>query len=92
MERHHSQKSYSSVAIASRLAIEDPLSGLAGDDEDEQARYMEATVGGVRVPPSICPMATRLRTEIRLQDCLDGTASRPRVRAAGAGNTGCPGG
>lgn len=51
----HGQKSYNGVAIASRLPIEDPLSGLPGDDEDEQARYMEATVGGVRVATIYLP-------------------------------------
>ena len=51
----HGQKSYNGVAIASRLPIEDPLSGLAGDPEDEQARYMEATIGGVRVATIYLP-------------------------------------
>ena len=45
----HGQKSYNGVAIVSRFPIKDVKVGLAGDDEDEQARYMEATISGVRV-------------------------------------------
>ena len=51
----HGQKSYNGVAIASRLPLEDVVSGLPGDDADEQARYMEATVGGVRVATIYLP-------------------------------------
>ena len=51
----HGQKSYNGVAIASRHAIDDVVSGLPGDDEDEQARYMEATINGVRVATIYLP-------------------------------------
>ena len=51
----HGQKSYNGVAIAARMPLEDVTSGLPGDDEDEQARYMEATVGGVRVATIYLP-------------------------------------
>ncbi|MDA7599862.1 exodeoxyribonuclease III [Alphaproteobacteria bacterium] len=51
----HGQKSYNGVAIASRLPIEDVLVGLPGDDSDEQARYLEATIGGVRVATIYLP-------------------------------------
>ncbi len=44
----HGQKTYNGVAILSRLPIEDVAAGLPGDDGDEQARYIEATAGGVR--------------------------------------------
>ncbi len=43
------QKSYNGVAILSRHPIVDVRLGLPGDDTDEQARYIEATVKGVRV-------------------------------------------
>ncbi len=43
------QKSYNGVAILSRHPIEDVRLGLPGDDTDEQARYIEATVKGVRI-------------------------------------------
>ncbi|WP_041797740.1 exodeoxyribonuclease III [Pararhodospirillum photometricum] len=42
----HGQKTYNGVAIASRLPLEDIESGLPGDDEDPQARYLEALVDG----------------------------------------------
>ncbi|WP_313136811.1 exodeoxyribonuclease III [Paracoccus jeotgali] len=42
----HGQKGFNGVAILSRLPIEDVSRGLPGDDSDEQARYMEATVTG----------------------------------------------
>ncbi|MDA5193308.1 exodeoxyribonuclease III [Govanella unica] len=45
----HGQKSYNGVAILSRHPLEDVLIRLPGDDSDEQARYIEATVKGVRV-------------------------------------------
>ncbi len=45
----HGQKTYNGVAILSKRPIEDVMVGLPGDDEDEQARYIEGTIKGVRV-------------------------------------------
>lgn len=42
----HGQKGFNGVAILSRLPIEDVTRGLPGDDSDEQARWIEATVVG----------------------------------------------
>ena len=42
----HGQKGFNGVAILSRLPLEDVMRGLPGDDADEQARYIEATVMG----------------------------------------------
>ena len=42
----HGQKSFSGVAILSKLPLEDVTRGLPGDDSDEQARWIEATVVG----------------------------------------------
>jgi len=42
----HGQKGFNGVAILSRLPIEDVSRGLPGDDSDDQARYIEATVTG----------------------------------------------
>lgn len=42
----HGQKSFNGVAILSRLPLEDVNRGLPGDDEDEQARWIEASVIG----------------------------------------------
>lgn len=42
----HGQKSFNGVAILSKLPLEDVTRGLPGDDGDEQARWIEATVVG----------------------------------------------
>jgi exodeoxyribonuclease-3 len=42
----HGQKSFNGVAILSKLPLEDVTRGLPGDDTDEQARWIEATVVG----------------------------------------------
>lgn len=42
----HGQKSFNGVAILSKLPLEDVSRGLPGDETDEQARYIEATVVG----------------------------------------------
>ena len=51
----HGHKSYNGVAIAARHPIRDVMIGLPGDDGDEQARYMEASIGGVRVATIYLP-------------------------------------
>jgi len=45
----HGQKTYNGVAILSRHPMEDIVTGLPGGSDDDQARYIEATVKGVRV-------------------------------------------
>ena len=40
----HGQKSFNGVAILSKLPLEDITRGLAGNEADEQARYLEAVV------------------------------------------------
>ncbi|SHE58044.1 Exodeoxyribonuclease III [Ruegeria intermedia] len=42
----HGQKSFNGVAILSKLPLEDITRGLPGDDDDDQARWIEATVVG----------------------------------------------
>ncbi len=49
------QKSYNGVAILSKQPVEDVLMRLPGDDADEQARYVEAVTGGVRVASIYLP-------------------------------------
>jgi exodeoxyribonuclease III len=44
----HGQKSFNGVAILSKLPLEDVTRGLPGDETDEQARWIEATVIGQR--------------------------------------------
>ena len=50
----HGQKGFNGVALLSRLPLEDVTRGLPGDDADEQARYIEATVIGERGAVRIC--------------------------------------
>ena len=42
----HGQKGFNGVAILSKYPLEDVTRGLPGDEADEQARYIEATVIG----------------------------------------------
>ena len=42
----HGQKSYNGVAILSRTQIEDVQRGLPGNEDDDQARYIEVLTGG----------------------------------------------
>ncbi len=51
----HGQKGYNGVALIAKAPIEDPMVGLPGDDADDQARYVEATVAGVRVASIYLP-------------------------------------
>ena len=49
----HGQKGFNGVAILSKLPLEDVTRGLPGDDSDEQARWIEATVIGEK-PIRVC--------------------------------------
>lgn len=59
----HGQKTYNGVAILSKHPIEDVRRGLPGDDADEQARYIEATVQGVRVASIYLPNGNPVDSE-----------------------------
>jgi len=50
----HGQKGFNGVAIASKLPLEDVTRGLPGDDTDEQARWIEATVVAGDMPVRLC--------------------------------------
>ncbi|SEO53257.1 exodeoxyribonuclease-3 [Salinihabitans flavidus] len=49
----HGQKGFNGVAILSKLPLEDVTRGLPGNNDDTQARYIEATVIGTR-PVRLC--------------------------------------
>ncbi|EKE75257.1 exodeoxyribonuclease III [Oceanibaculum indicum] len=57
------QKSYNGVALLSKQPAENVLEGLPGDDSDEQARYVEATVQGVRVASLYLPNGNPVDSE-----------------------------
>jgi len=67
----HGQKTYNGVAILSKFPIEDVLRGLPGDDSDEQARYIEATINGVRIASIYLPNGNPVDTE-KFLTSLDG--------------------
>jgi exodeoxyribonuclease-3 len=50
----HGQKGFNGVAILSKRPIEDVVCGLPGDDSDEQARWIEATIVGDRDAARVC--------------------------------------
>lgn len=50
----HGQKGFNGVAILSKLPLEDISRGLPGDDDDEQARWIEATVMGDTHAVRVC--------------------------------------
>jgi exodeoxyribonuclease-3 len=51
----HGQKAFNGVAILSRAPATETQRGLPGDDGDDQARYLEADVAGVRVASIYLP-------------------------------------
>ncbi|MBS0122800.1 exodeoxyribonuclease III [Thetidibacter halocola] len=50
----HGQKGFNGVAILSKHPLEDVTRGLPGDDSDEQARWIEATVIGEKHACRLC--------------------------------------
>jgi len=58
------QKTYNGVALLSKRGIEGPvLERLPGEDEDAQARYVEATVGDLRIASIYLPNGNPVATE-----------------------------
>jgi len=49
------QKTYNGVAILSRQPAKDAIAALPGDGADDQARYIEATIGDLRVASVYLP-------------------------------------
>jgi exodeoxyribonuclease-3 len=59
----HGQKSWNGVAILSKHEISDVMRGLPGDENDEQSRYIEATINGVRIASIYLPNGNPVDTE-----------------------------
>src|SRR5262245_30082253 len=57
------QKAYNGVAILAKEKIENPIHALPGDTQDEQARYLEATVAGLRVASIYLPNGNPVGTD-----------------------------
>jgi exodeoxyribonuclease-3 len=50
----HGQKGFNGVALLSKRPLEDVTRGLPGDDDDAQARWIEATVSGEGAAVRVC--------------------------------------
>ncbi len=59
----HGQKSYNGVAILAKAPIADVRCGLPGDEADAHARYIEGTVGDLRVASIYLPNGNPVGTE-----------------------------
>lgn len=63
----HGQKTYNGVALLSKYPLEDVTTGLPGDSDDTQARYIEAVVsadgGAVRVASLYLPNGNPVDTD-----------------------------
>lgn len=59
----HGQKTYNGVAILSKFEVSDVMRGLPGNTEDVQARYLEATIQGVRIASIYLPNGNPVDTE-----------------------------
>ena len=57
------QKTYNGVAIVSKFPIEIERTTLPGDPSDEQARYIEAVIGKLRVASIYLPNGNPVETE-----------------------------
>jgi exodeoxyribonuclease III len=57
------QKAYNGVAVLSRLPMETVRTTLAGDEADSHARYLEMTIGGIRMVNIYLPNGNPVRSE-----------------------------
>ena len=84
----HGQKGFNGVAILSKMPFDEVSRGLPGDEDDAQARFLEAVFSAARErsasPRSICPTAIRRLRQVRLQARLHG-AARAHAKALLAG-------
>jgi exodeoxyribonuclease III len=57
------QRSYNGAALLSRAPMREVMRGLAGDESDQQARYLEATIADVRVASIYLPNGNPVGTD-----------------------------
>lgn len=77
----HGQKTYNGVAILSPHPIENVENRLAGDDDDEQARFIQAEIGGLHVASIYLPNGNpcpgpKFDYKIGWMDRLDAVATK----------------
>jgi len=87
---HHSAGRWAGVAIVARakFALADPVAGLAGELRDDEARWIEATVDGLRVISTYVPNGREVGSPTFAEKLafLDAAAAR----AATLGDGGAP--
>ena len=86
---HHSAGRWAGVAIAARedLALKDPAPGLPGELRDDEARWIEATAGGLRIVSTYVPNGRAVGSPTFAEKLafLDAAAARvSALRASGA--------
>ncbi len=59
----HGQKSFNGVALLSKFPIDEARLGLPGDDEDVQARYIEAEIEGLTICGLYLPNGNPVESE-----------------------------
>ena len=88
----HGQKGFNGVALLSKLPLEDVDSGLAGDGDDSQARFIEAVVSlpgaALRVVSLYLPNGNPVDSDkfpykLAWMERLDGLCPRPARRRGG---------
>ena len=87
---HHSAGRWAGVAIAARagLALEDPAAGLPGELRGDEARWIEATVDGLRVVSTYVPNGRAVGTPTFDEKLVFLEAAA--VRVAQLGEAGAP--
>lgn len=80
---HHSAGRWAGVGVLARtgLTLEDPTSGLPGEAMPDEARWVEATVDGIRVVSTYVPNGRALGTEAFAAKLRFLDAARERVAA-----------
>lgn len=86
---HHSAGRWAGVAIVARegLALSEPVAGLPGELREDEARWIEATIGGVRVVSTYVPNGRAVGSPTFEEKLafLDAIAARVAVLRADAG-------
>lgn len=60
---HHGDGRWNGVAVASRIGLEDPVCGMASEEDDHGCRMLAATCGGIRVHSVYVPNGRSLDSE-----------------------------
>jgi exodeoxyribonuclease-3 len=78
---HHSAGRWAGVAILAREEPQDPVAGLPGEVAEDEARWVEATVGGVRIASVYVPNGREVDSPTYFDKLRFYEAMAERVRA-----------